>query len=79
MDEFANDSIITFLLNNFPSDKKTEEKFVEKYSESSMPQVERPDKTFLSTLSDFFKKYWFIIFVLFLILSFVLWKRFFKN
>jgi hypothetical protein len=79
MEEFANDRVITFLLNSFPKEEKTGERIVEKYSENKIPQLEVKDKTFLQTVNEFFGKYWFILFILLLILSFVLWKRFLKN
>jgi hypothetical protein len=79
MEEFANDRVITFLLNSFPKEEKTGERIVEKYNENNIPQLDVKDKTFLQTINEFFRKYWFILFILLLILSFVLWKRFLKN
>jgi hypothetical protein len=79
MEEFANDRVITFLLNSFPKEESSQERIVEKYSENKIPQLEVKDKTFLKTIHEFFGKYWFILFILLLILSFVLWKRFLKN
>lgn len=79
MEEFANDRVITFLLNSFPKEESSGERIVEKYSENKIPKVEVKDKTFFQTVNEFFGKYWFILFILLLILSFVLWKRFLKN
>lgn len=85
--EFNNDEIISFLLNKFPSEN-VKETIVENYQTVDDNKVDPLEKQkqqkmkktrFIDRTLDILKKYWFLFFVFFLILLFVVWKRFFKN
>jgi hypothetical protein len=79
MNDFSNDNIISFLLNQFPKDTPLG-KNIERYTESSSNNTTsleppKPELSFVEKVLDFLKKYWFFFFVFFLILLFILRKR----
>jgi len=75
--EFQNDRIISFLINKFPTDDVITDKHVENYSD--VQHIKKEENSSIQRLLEFFKMYWFLMFVFFIILSFVLWKRFLKK
>lgn len=82
--EFQNDAIISFLLNNFPVDstQKSSVNRIEKYNDlENLENLEnkKKDEGFIQRLLEFFKMYWFLLFVFFIILLFVLWKKYLKK
>jgi hypothetical protein len=77
MNDFSNDNIISFLLNQFPTETPIG-KQIERYTDSSDNnsfQPPKPEVSFMEKVLDFLKKYWFFFFVFFLILLFILRKR----
>ena len=80
MNDFSNDNIISFLLNQFPKETPLG-KNIERYTDSSSSsssnsfQPPKPEVSFMEKVLDFLKKYWFFFFVFFLILMFIIRKR----
>jgi hypothetical protein len=78
--EFQNDAIISFLLNKFPvdsSEKLSSSNHIEKYND--LKNIKKEDRGIVQNVIEFFKMYWFLLFVFFIILLFVLWKKYFKK
>lgn len=83
--EFQNDAIISFLLNSFPVDstQKSSVSRIEKYNDlenlENLETKKKDNEGFIQRVLDFFKMYWFLLFVFFIILLFVLWKKYLKK
>ena len=80
--EFQNDAIISFLLNKFPVDStdKLSGNRIEKYNDlENLETKKKGDQGIIQRVFDFFKMYWFLLFVFFIILLFVIWKKYFKK
>ncbi len=80
--EFQNDAIISFLLNSFPVDStnKSSVSRIEKYNDlENLETKKKGDQGIIQRVLDFFKMYWFLLFVFFIILLFVLWKKYLKK
>ena len=77
MNDFSNDNIISFLINQFPKETvigKNIERYTDSTSNNSF-EPPMPEVSFVQRVLDFLKKYWFFFFVFFLILLFILRKR----